>query len=108
VESNPVWLEPKPIADSNLTASRQVFTMSYEQRALDLDSLTAPDGHVLTGLRFRNIGGHINLEIQVTPIQFGRGQLIADRSVWIANDNTPASQRPRQLLPIIMADIPTK
>ena len=107
-ETTKVWLEPNPVSDSNLTASQQVYTMSYEQRALDLDTLSAPEGHVLTGLRFRNIGGHINLEIQVTPIQFGRGQLVADRSTWIANDNTPASNRPRQLLPIISPDIPTR
>ena len=43
----------------------KVFTMSYAQRAMDLDKLTAPDGHVLTGVKLRSIGGHLNLEIQV-------------------------------------------
>ena len=42
--------------------------MSYAQRAMDLDKLTAPDGHVLTGVKLRSIGGHLNLEIQVTHL----------------------------------------
>ena len=41
------------------------FMMSYEQRAVDLDRLDAPVGHVVTGLKLRLLGGHLNLEIQV-------------------------------------------
>jgi hypothetical protein len=40
--------------------------MTYEERAMDLDTLTAPEGHVLTGIKLRRLGGHLNLEIQVT------------------------------------------
>lgn len=40
--------------------------MSYEQRSLDTDILDAPKGHVVTGVKLRNIGGHLNLEIQVS------------------------------------------
>ena len=40
--------------------------MQYEQRAMDMDSLEAPPGQLLTGVKLRNIGGHLNLEIQVT------------------------------------------
>merc|ERR1719292_132265 len=82
--------------------------MSYEQRAMDMDTLSAPEGHVLTGVKLRNIGGHLNLEIQVTPMEFTKGNVVSDRSTWIANDNTPATDKPRTLVPIIMPDIPTK
>ena len=41
------------------------FMMTYEQRALDMDRLDAPVGHVITGLKIRSLGGHLNLEIQV-------------------------------------------
>jgi len=107
------WVDPtvefsnstKELSDKNNT---NIFMMSYEQRSMDMDTLTAPDGHVLTGIKLRNIGGHLNLEIQVTPIEFTTGNLLADRSTWIANDNTPATNRPRKLVPIIMPDIPTK
>ena len=43
----------------------------------------------------------------MTPIEFATGQVAASRSTWLANDNTPASSRPRQLVPIVMPDIPT-
>jgi len=86
----------------------EVYTMSYEQREVDLDTLMAPDGHVLTGVKMRNIGGHLNLEIEVTPINFVTGKLIKDRATWIANDNTPATSKPRKLVPMVMPDIPTK
>jgi len=107
-ENSRTWVEPPAITDSDLTTNRHVFTMSYEQRALDTDSLSAPSGHVVTGLKLRNIGGHLNLELQVTPISFSNGQLVSDRSTWIANDNTPATNRPRHLVPIIMPDVPTR
>ena len=44
---------------------KDYMKMSYEQRAFDTDRLEAPPGHVITGVRMRNIGGHINLEAQV-------------------------------------------
>jgi len=111
-ETSRTWIGAKEIVYSdvkNLTKNTaQVYTMSYEQRAVDLDTLTAPEGQVLTGIKFRNIGGHLNLEIQVTPIEFTTGRVVADRSTWIANDNTPATPKPRTLVPIILPDIPTK
>jgi len=85
-----------------------VFTMSYEQRAVDLDSLVAPPGQVLTGVKLRRLGGHLNLEIQATPVKFREGKLLPDRSTWIGNDNTPATDKPRTFVPIIMPDVPTK
>ena len=42
--------------------------MTYEQRSLDTDLLEAPLGHVVTGVKLRNIGGHVNLEVQVNSI----------------------------------------
>ena len=42
-----------------------IFEMSYEERSLDLDVLEAPKGHVVTGVRFRKLGSHINLEARV-------------------------------------------
>jgi len=110
--SSRVWVPPKEISytdTSNLTANTgAVFTMSYEHRAVDLDALEAPQGHVLTGIKLRTLGGHLNLEIQVTPIKFQTGALFPDRSLWVANDNTPATNNPRTFVPIIMPDIPTR
>ena len=40
--------------------------MNYEKRSLDIDQLMAPASHVITGVRFRNLGGHLNLEARVS------------------------------------------
>ena len=67
-EGSRAW-KPTPSMDISDTekVKRDVdfFMMSYEQRAVDLDRLDAPVGHVVTGLKLRLLGGHLNLEIQV-------------------------------------------
>ena len=45
------------------------FTFSL-QRSVDLDKLQAPPGHVVTGVKFRNLGGHLNLELRVRYVHF--------------------------------------
>jgi len=111
-DSSREWVRPLEIreTDSNMLVANNsaVFTMSYEQRAVDLDSLVAPPGQVLTGVKLRRLGGHLNLEIQATPVKFREGKLLPDRSTWIGNDNTPATDKPRTFVPIIMPDVPTK
>ena len=44
---------------------KNYFMMNYEQRSIDIDQLQAPASHVITGVRFRNLGGHLNLEARV-------------------------------------------
>jgi len=107
IDATKIWVEPETISKDNITINPKVYTMSYEQRAMDLDNLSAPDGHVLTGMKLRNLGGHLNLEIQVTPINFENGELSKENSIWIGNDNTPASPKPRELLSILNPGIPT-
>ena len=117
--------------------------MNYEQRSIDIDKLVAPASHVITGVRFRNLGGHLNLEAQVmkyklyihpcgvflgycggttkgksiynlfsvakvTPIKFRSGQLMPDKSIWIGNDNTPATMNSRKQFFLLSPDIPTR
>ena len=109
------WIEAPMIDVTNQTQKNQRLfkTMTYEERALDLDILSAPNGSVITGVRLRDLGGHLNLEIRVTPISFSTGKLIQDRTVWIANDNTAVSgvksiTDKRQRLELISPDVPTK
>jgi len=108
LEETKGWKETANISESNLTQSSLVYTMSYEQRAMDLDTLSAPEGYVLTGLKLRNIGSHLNMEIRVNPIRFRSGEILDDQYLWIGNDNTPASIKPRKQLPIIMPDVSTR
>ena len=103
------WIEA-PMLDPN-AQTQEIKTMTYEERALDLDLLQAPKGYVITGVRLRDLGGHLNLEIRVTPIKFNNGELIEDRTVWLANDNTPAAadvDKKRRRLEIAYPDVSTK
>ncbi len=91
------WISPESVDLVGDEEGEDFMTMSYEQRSVDTDRLEAPPGHVVTGARLRNIGGHVNLEIQVTPIRFTDGRLVTDRSTWVGNDNTPATEEPRHV-----------
>ena len=45
----------------------------------------------------------------MTPINFKTGELMASQSVWMSNDNTPASVlEPRTQIRALEADIPTR
>ena len=70
--------------------------------------MTMISGHVITGVRFQDLGGHLNMEVRVTPIRFSSGQLISQRTVWIGNYNTPVTIKQRTLLEIRSPDVPTK
>jgi hypothetical protein len=50
---------------------KEYFMMNYEKRSIDIDRLDAPSNHVITGVRFRNLGGHLNLEARVSKFTFG-------------------------------------
>ena len=84
-------------------------TLNYEQRAVDLDDLVAPEGHVVTGLRFRKLGGHLNLEMEASPVDYSSGFIDSERAIWMANDNTPASEsNPRRKLNLLAPDVPIR
>lgn len=93
---------------ANVKRDVDYLMMTYEQRALDMDRLDVPIGHVVTGLKLRSLGGHLNLEIQATPISFSSGKLLGDRSTWLGNDNTPATVDQRRPVNIVSPDIPTR
>ena len=160
-ENSRVWLDAQVIKiDENYSADKSTaggvpeigistgsshpkdyMMMTYEQRSIDIDQLQAPASHVITGVRFRNLGGHLNLEarvttlfnffirnkakllrcgqtpqrvhlclliLKVTPIKFRDGKLSPDNSIWISNDNTPATTNRRQPFFLLSPDIPTR
>ncbi|XP_075237274.1 chemokine-like protein orion isoform X1 [Lycorma delicatula] len=91
--------------------NKDYHMMSWEERGIDLDELTAPQNHVLTGVKFRKLGTHLNLEIRITPFNFSNGLLIKpkEKSEWISNDNTDgASESPRTEVKLKAPDVPTK
>lgn len=100
---------PLKIQEDKLQDGHGYATLRYEERALDLDDLTAPSGHVITGLRFRKLGGHLNLEVEASPIDFDTGFIDAERATLISNDNTPAADvKPRTKQLLFSPDVPTR
>lgn len=73
-------------------------TLSFGSRSIDLDDiLTDDNSFVVTGVRFRIIGAHLNLEAKLTEMDFETGKLIAAEanSFWKSNDNTDVSGEKR-------------
>ncbi|GLG92569.1 Uncharacterized protein GBIM_00223 [Gryllus bimaculatus] len=98
------------ITDAGVQNTRDYHTLSWEQRAIDLDDLEAPPGHVVTGVRFRNVGTHLNPEIMVAPLNFSAGTLVKphEKSMWMSNDNTDGAMiGPRTELKLLAPDVPT-
>nr|XP_027212871.1 uncharacterized protein LOC113805980 [Penaeus vannamei] len=55
------------------------------------------------------LGPHINLEVQVTPVNYTTGQLQPFKSYWISNDNTPVmAKNPRMEFKLYEPDDPTR
>uniref|UniRef100_A0AAR5PBK7 Uncharacterized protein n=1 Tax=Dendroctonus ponderosae TaxID=77166 RepID=A0AAR5PBK7_DENPD len=104
----------KPVEDYKIT-DRKIFngqdyhTLTWEKRRIDLDDLEADDGHVLTGVRFKEIGSHLNFEIYTTRFNFETGKLTPELSKWLDNPNTDVSQpKPRTKIRLNHPDIPTR
>ncbi|XP_050438388.1 uncharacterized protein LOC126844318 isoform X2 [Adelges cooleyi] len=85
-------------------------TLSYTSRAIDLDNVMAPKNMVVTGVKFRMIGPHLNIETRVTPFDFATGKLTEpiEKSYWIGNENTELSPTGRTEIDISNSDLPTK
>lgn len=51
------------------------FTISYENRSINLDDLVLPQGKLVTGVRFHNLNGHLVLQIRATDFDYFTGRL---------------------------------
>lgn len=94
---NNTSLQWKPVPaykllDRGIRNTVDYHTMGWDKRAIDLDDLHAPVNHVVTGVRFRVLGSHLNMEIRITEANFTTGKLIEAKttSYWYSNDNTAA------------------
>ncbi|RZC38220.1 uncharacterized protein BDFB_003195 [Asbolus verrucosus] len=106
-----VPVEEYKITDRNVFNSQDYHTLTWEKRVIDLDDLVADDGYLVTGVRFKMIGSHLNFEIMTTPFDFETGQLIdpESKSLYKDNPNTDSSlHKPRTRVRLINPDIPTR
>ncbi|KAJ8946872.1 hypothetical protein NQ318_006782 [Aromia moschata] len=90
-----VPVEDYKITDRKIFNGQDYHTLSSEKRAIDLDDLEANEGYILTGVRFKEIGSHLNFEIFTTKFDFDTGKLLnpTSTSVWKDNPNTDSSMK---------------
>ncbi|XP_065200277.1 uncharacterized protein LOC135831598 [Planococcus citri] len=90
------WVPVSTIDVDNWLEKHKYHTMRYESRSIDLDDVVASKNYVLTGVKLRTLGEHLNLEIQLTAFNFTTGEVSNNLSFWKGNDNTDASETPRE------------
>lgn len=59
-------------------------TLTWEHRSINLDTVTAPAGTVITGVRFKVTEGVLNIEIRASKFEFSTGKLFDDHQ-WLSN-----------------------
>ncbi|XP_055371278.1 uncharacterized protein LOC129605506 isoform X1 [Condylostylus longicornis] len=109
-------LEWKPvddyqIFDRNVKSKVDYHTLAWENRAIDLDDINVVDPtHVITGIRFRVVGTHLNLEAKLSEYNFETGLLVEPEinSFWQSNDNTDVTGDKRTQVILRSPDIPIR
>nr|CAH7755721.1 unnamed protein product [Callosobruchus chinensis] len=102
-------VEDYKITDKNIQSGKDYHTMSWEKRAFDLDDLEGDEGYILTGVRFKEIGSHLNFEIYLTKFDFEKGKLVPQSSIWKDNPNTDSSiKNPRTKVRLNRPDVPIR
>ncbi|XP_034671383.1 uncharacterized protein LOC117903453 isoform X1 [Drosophila subobscura] len=102
------------IFDRDVKKGTDYHTLSYESRSIDLDDVDTDDNSfVVTGVRFRVVGAHLNLEACYSEFDFKTGQLLQPEvnSYWKSNDNTDVSgdsKTRREKVSLSNADVSTR
>lgn len=80
--------------DKGVKSGRDYHTLKYRASSIDLDDIETEDpAYVVTGIRFRVLGTHLNLEARLSEFDYATGQLLNPEvnSFWKSNDNTDVS-----------------
>lgn len=68
-------------------------TLTYENRGVTLDTVTAPPGHVVTGVRFAIIDNRLSVQIRATEVNLKDGTLQSlSESIWVSNSPKEVKQ----------------
>lgn len=77
------------INDPNIFEGLDYHTLTYDQRSINFDTVTVPQGSLVTGVRFHLSKGHLRLEVRGTEFDFETGTLVnLENSTWYANENS--------------------
>lgn len=73
------------ISDRNVENGVDYHKLTWEKRALNLDTITAPANKVVTGVRFQlTADHHLALEILATDFNYETGMFFYFRMIWSA------------------------
>ncbi|XP_055914156.1 uncharacterized protein LOC129947566 isoform X2 [Eupeodes corollae] len=104
-------VEDYQIFDRGVSNGYDYHTLAWDKRAIDLDDIEGDDvSHVVTGIRLRVVGAHLNLEARLSEYNFESGELVSPRtsSFWKSNDNTDVSGDRREQIHLKNPDVPTR
>lgn len=86
----PTWTRSHPklsLDDPNIQNGIDYHQLTYENRSINFDTVTVPQGHVITGVRFQMFKGHLRLEVRATEFDWETGTLMNLPGTWHGNDN---------------------
>lgn len=77
------------VTDKDVREGIDYHTLTYENRSINFDAVTVPEGQVVTGVRFQLFNGHLRLGVRGTEFDFESGTLFdLDNSTWYVNENS--------------------
>lgn len=98
------------VADRGVINGIDYYTITYENRSINLDDLIVPVEKVVTGVRFHHLNGHLILQVRATNFNYFTGRLenIA-HNPWVMNANGGEYEIeiPRRTNPTESGDIQT-
>lgn len=90
--------------DPDVRENTDYYTMTYDNRTLNLDTIVAKGDQIVTGVRFRVHSDSVHLEVRFTYYDEATGKLdLSTESEWKMNSNTN-----RTIISTEHADLPTK
>lgn len=105
-DDSDVWISDYNfvIKDSGVEEGKDYHKLTWRDRAIELDTIWAPKGEVVTGARFRVVNKRLRFEIRTTEFNYETGYVMKEknRSFWRANNH-----HFKERIPINEADVPT-
>lgn len=99
------WAGDYKYVVDDLGLDSDYFTLSWDDRTLELGTIYVPVGSVVTGVRFRYVNGRLRFEVRSTPYDHERGLLSQERSRTFWNGRSDESKR---RIPLENLDVPTR
>lgn len=78
----------KQVEYTDFLRNEMLYTITYEQSTIYLDDVQLPQGYLVTGVKFAQVGDDLRLEVRGTPFDYASGKLDRDASEWFYNKKT--------------------